>query len=523
MKINYFTKLPRINIIFISYLLILIFSFSLSFAETIEIRIVHINDFHGFAEGYKPIGSEKPVGGASYLGCVVKKLSNEKPTLLLSAGDMIQGDNWANLTEGKSVIELMNAIGFDAMVVGNHEFDFGQEVLRKRISEAKFPLLGANVLGIDVLKPYVIKDLAGLKIAIIGVLTEDTPTATHPRNVEGLRFLMVEDTLIRYLDELKGKADLFIVLSHIGFHGDRLLAEKIKDIDVIIGGHSHTKIEKPVQIGKAIIVQAWEHGKTLGVLDLTLEKGKIAKFKGYLEEISQERGCEDPSVKAIVDKYSKMVNEILNQKIGIALTDLDGENVRKKETNLGNFIADIIRKTAGAEASIINGGGIRAGIKKGDIKIKDVYSVLPFNNYIVAIKMKGSKIKEALEHGVSAVEEGAGRFPQVSGISFTYDPKAKAGERLREIFIGDKPLEQDKEYTVATNDFLVAGGDGYKAFGETLRSSKDYDVLGGVIKAEKLIYSDASRYLRDIVADYIRKKNIIEPKTEGRIKEITDK
>lgn len=452
---------------FLSLLVVLVFSV---FAESAEIRILHVNDFHGFAESYKPLSSEKLMGGASYLASVIKKLCSEKPTLLLSAGDMIQGDNWANLTEGKSVIELMNAMGFDAMVVGNHEFDFGQEVLKKRISEANFPVLGANVQGLESLKPFIIKELSGIKIAVIGVVTEDTPTATHPKNVERLRFEPVESIIERYLQELKGKVDIIVVLSHIGHHADRLLAERIKGISVIVGGHSHTKIEKPVLIGNTIIVQAWEHGKALGVLDITFEKGKIISFRGYLEEISPEKCTEGIEVKELVKKYSEQINEILNQKIGIALIDLDGENVRKRETNLGNLTADIIRETAGSDAAIINGGGIRTGIKKGEIRVKDVYSVLPFNNYIVSIKMSGEKVKEALEHGVSAIDEAAGRFPQVSGITFSYEPKAERGNRIREIFIRGHPIELNREYTVATNDFLVAGGDGYTAFGETMKS-----------------------------------------------------
>ncbi len=505
--------------VFLTLLVLLVFSV---FAESAEIRILHINDFHGFAESYKPFGSEKLMGGASYLTSAIKMLRSEKPTLLLSAGDMIQGDNWANLTEGKSVIELMNAMGFDAMVVGNHEFDFGQEVLKKRISEANFPVLGANVQGLESLKPFIIKELSGMKIAVIGVVTEDTPTVTHPKNVEGLRFEPVESALERYLQELKGKVDIIVVISHIGHHADRLLAERIKGIDVIVGGHSHTKIENPVLIGNTIIVQAWEHGKALGVLDITFEKGRIISFRSYLEEISPEN-TEDTEVKGLVKKYSEQINEILNQKIGIALIDLDGENVRKRETNLGNLIADIIRETAASDAAIINGGGIRTGIKKGEIRVKDVYSVLPFNNYIVAIKMSGAKIKEALEHGVSAIEESAGRFPQVSGITFSYEPKAERGNRIREIFIRGQPIELNREYMVATNDFLVAGGDGYTAFGETIKSSKDYEIIGGVIKAERLVYSDASRYLRDIVVDYIKKKGVVEPKTEERIREVSVK
>ncbi len=501
-------------------LILFILSVSFVYGETIEIRLLHINDFHGFAEPYKPLGSDQMLGGISYLSGVANKLRKEKPTLLLSAGDMIQGNNWANLSQGESVIELMNIMKFDAMVTGNHEFDFGQEVLKKRVSEARFPVFGANVEGLDILKPYVIKELGGVRIAIIGIVTEETPVSTHPKNVTGLRFNSVEETVKKYIKELKEKSDIIIVLSHIGHYADRILAEKVKGIDVIIGGHSHTKVEKPVLIGKTIIVQAWEHGKALGVLDLTVEDKKIVNFEGRLEEIKPEPDKKDKAVQIIVENYQKRIDSVLNEIIGKADMDLDGENVRKKETNLGNLIADIMRETSGADVTIINGGGIRTSIKKGEVRIKDVYSVLPFDNYIVAIKLTGRQIREALEHGVSAIEEGAGRFPQVSGLRFSFSLSTKAGSRIKEVFIAGKQIESDREYIVATNDFLAAGGDGYKAFGEALKSSKDFSITGGALKGEKLVYNDSSRWLRDIVIGYLKEKKRIAPKVEDRIKEL---
>ncbi|MCX5718506.1 MAG: metallophosphatase, partial [Nitrospirae bacterium] len=255
-------KILNIAICIIFLLVVSVFSVN---AEQTEIRILYVNDFHGFAEPYKPFGSDEMSGGIVYLSARVNALRKEKVSLLLSAGDMIQGNNWANLSQGESVIELMNAMGFDAMVVGNHEFDFGQDVLKKRISEAKFPVLGANVEGLDMLKPFVIKELDGIKVAILGIVTEDTPVSTHPRNVSGLKFLSEESTVEKYMTELKIKADIIIILSHIGHHADRILAEKVKGIDVIVGGHSHTKVEKPLRVGNTLIVQAWEHAKALGV------------------------------------------------------------------------------------------------------------------------------------------------------------------------------------------------------------------------------------------------------------------
>lgn len=502
-----------------SFLLLLLF-LSFAYAEEREVRILYLNDFHGFAEPYTPLGSKEMLGGIPCLAAKVNVLRKEKPSLLLSAGDMIQGNGWANLFQGESVIELMNTMHFDVMVVGNHEFDFGQEVLKKRISEAEFPVLGANVEGLGTLKPYVIKEVNGIRIALIGVTTEDTPLSTHPRNASGLKFLPPADTVSTYVGELKNKADVILVLSHIGYQADRALAEQVKGIDVIVGGHSHTRVEKPSVVGKTIIVQAWEHGKVLGVLDLTLDRGKIVKAEGHLEEIRPETDNEDRDILAVVQRYRQKVDAVLSEHVGETEVDLDGENVRRAGTNLGDLITDIIRQASGADVAILNGGGIRTSIKKGEMRVKDVYSVLPFDNYIVAIKLFGREIREALEHGVSAVEREEGRFPQVSGLTFTYSPSAPVGSRVKEVFISGSPLEPDKEYSVATNDFLAAGGDGYKPFGDAIKASKDFEVIGGMMKGEKLVYSDSGKWLKDVVIQHIKEYKTIAPKNEGRIKEV---
>jgi len=501
-------------------LMLFMFFLAPAAGEQHTLRILYVNDFHGFAEPYKPLGSDKFEGGIAYLAGEVRRLRAEMPSLLLAAGDMIQGNNWANLFQGESTIEVMQAMKFDAMVVGNHEFDFGQEVLRKRISEAGFPMLGANVEGFDALRPYMIGEVGRVRIAIIGVATEDTPVSTHPRNVAGLKFGPPADVVGNYIKELKDKADIIVVLSHIGYAADRTLAENVKGIDVIVGGHSHTMLARPVKIGGTIIVQAWEHAKALGVLDLTVEDGKISGCQGRLEDIKPVPDGEDRVVMAMVAKYRDRVSKVLDEPIGTAEADLDGEGVRKRETNLGDFIADIMRKTSGADAAIINGGGVRTSINKGEIKVKDVYSVLPFDNYIVAVKLTGAQLRQALEHGVSAVERGEGRFPQVSGLAFTYLPSAPAGSRVGQVLIGGRPLEPDREYSVATNDFLAAGGDGYKAFGDAVKSSKDFAVVGGMMRGEKLVYNDAGRWLRDVVIEYIKENKRIGPAVEGRIGEV---
>ena len=325
---------------------------TVAYGEDGEIRILHINDFHGFAEPYQPLGSNEPLGGMAYLASEANRLRQEKPSLFLAAGDMIQGNNWANLFQGESVMGLMNLMGFDVMAVGNHEFDFGQEVLKKRVSEAIFPVLGANVNGLGGLKPYVTKEVGGIKVGIVGVVTEDTPVSTSPRNVAGLEFLSPMSTVEKCVNELREKVDLVVVLSHIGFYADQRLAETVKGIDVIVGGHSHTKVAKPVKLGETLIVQAWEHGKVLGILDLTVENGRVVKWDGHLVEIKPGPGKEDSKVQALINRYGQKIDLIMNVYVGETAEDLDGENVRKGETNLGDLIADITRVAAAGPSGV---------------------------------------------------------------------------------------------------------------------------------------------------------------------------
>ena len=259
----------------------------------------------------------------------------------------------------------------------------------------------------------------------------------------------------------------------------------------------------------------------MGFWTSPFENGRVIKWDGHLEEIKPKPGEEDTQVQALINGYSQKIDLIMNVYVGETEEDLDGENVRKAETNLGDLVADIMREVSGADAAIINGGGIRTSIRKGGVRVKDVYSVLPFDNYIVSIRLTGKQIREALEYGFSGIEEDAGRFPQVSGLKITYSPSAPKGSRIRELLIEGEPVDPLKEYRVATNDFMAAGGDGYKAFGEAIRSSKDFEIIGGMMKGEKVVYSDAGRWIRDVVIDYIRARGKIAPRVEDRIVEVT--
>lgn len=473
-----------------------------SAAFAVQIRILHVNDFHGYAEPYKPFGKGELLGGAAYLAGRVDALRADPdvPALLLAAGDMMQGHPWTNVNQGRAVIDLMNLMKFDAMVVGNHEFDFGRKVLAERMAQAAFPILGANVSGMAGLKPYVVKTVGGVRVGILGVVTGQTPFYTHPDNVRGLVFASPAEACRRYLGEVRRQSDVVILLSHAGFAEDRILAGQFPEIDIIIGGHSHTKVEHPVRIGKTVVVQAWEHAKALGVLDLSVEGGRVQQITGRLEAI-RPGGDVNPAVAGLVARYSGELKGAMQAVVGKACRDLDGEKVRFVETTLGNMVADAMREATGADVALVNGGSIRTSIKQGPVSLQDIYSVLPFDNYAIVLHLPGRVVRQALEHGLGKMEEGSGAFLQVSGLRFSYDPAVPSGQRLGEVRVAGRPLDPDKTYAVALNDFMVAGGDGFVFLKE----------LSGVPAG------DNGPLVRDLVTAYIRARGEVCPGTEERI------
>jgi len=487
----------------------------------------YVNDFHGFAEPTQPPGTNVRQGGAAWLAGLVNMLRAKQPGLFLAAGDMIQGDTWSNFFQGASAIALLNAMRLDAMVTGNHEFDFGQEVLKQRIGEARFPVLAANVKGMPELVPQATFTLSGGKVAVIGLVTDDVPQSSHPRNTTGLKFIAPLTAAREQIAARDSDTDLVVLLTHIGHQQDLDLAEKlctgpetVDDPLLIVGGHSHTKVETPVRIGNCAVVQAGEHGKLLGVVDVSVEQEKMVAATGRLEEIGPAAGEADPAVAALVQQYSSQVDGILNQKAGSSKVDLIQAGSREKETNLGNLVADIVRKTTGAQVALVNGGSLRTGLSNGEITFRQVHAVLPFNNYLVAVKMSGELLWQALEHGVSGVERGEGRFPQVSGMTFVFDRSRPAGQRIVSATVDGQPLDRQREYTVATLDFIASGGDGYTAFGQAIKSGGDYCEIGGAMRSSRLVYNDPGKFLRDAVLDALAKDSPVAPSVEGRIVEV---
>ncbi|MEW9700874.1 bifunctional UDP-sugar hydrolase/5'-nucleotidase [Paenibacillus sp. SI8] len=476
-------------------------------AITTHVTIAHMNDSHGHITENKSGGEF----GYAKIATILKQWRAENPNFqLVDAGDTFQGTVFVNQSKGESLLPLLKALGINAMEAGNHEFDYGSEQTLKLRSMLPYPMLGANVVKADgktLLDPVYRFEAGGQKFAIIGLVTSETAILTHPDNVKGLTFRDPVQTAKDQVAELKGKGEHIIVLSHNGVEIDREIAKQVPGIELIIGGHSHTKLSKPELVNGTYIVQDWEYFKSLGRADLYYLNGKLVALSDSLKEYD-EKVAEDADMAKLVKQVTDTIDKSLN--VTIAHTDvlLEGDRniVRKKESNIGNYMTDAMVarsktiKGYEADVAITNGGGIRTEIKPGDITKKALYDVLPFPNTVVVLEAKGSELKAALENGVSQVENGAGRFPQVSGLTFVWNPSSPAGSRIVEVKIGGQPLDVNKTYRIATNDFMAAGGDGYEMF-----------------KGKKAYNTGITLY--ELIEETLIKQKTVSPKTEGRIVE----
>ncbi len=475
---------------------------------TTLLTILHVNDYHGRVQPSidKGIDPQEQVGGAAYLAAMIKKARAKNPggTLLLSAGDMFQGGPVSNVFRGKPVIEIMNELGFDAMALGNHEFDWGMEVLARMRKEAHFPFLAANVVdsrgnGLPGIRSYRILRTRHAKVAVIGVTTTDTEYTTKPGNVKGLTFLSPEAVLPGLIQKVKQQgASIVIVLSHLGLEADKSLAAAVPGIDVIVGGHSHTEIPKPLKTESGtIIVQAGAYGLYLGVLELTVNK-TTGRAVGYAESSGLKlvsagaQNRPDRRAALIVKKYNDRVKQKFAAVVGETSVDLAAG--RGSESNLGNLVTDAMRAAAGCRIAFMNSGGIRAGIPVGKITMEEVYTAFPFDNVLVSMTLTGDQVRQALEQGGTMEFGGL----QASGVTVTYDLKKPVGERVVKADVGGEPLGPDKAYTVVTNDFLAAGGDKVSA----LKEGRDI-ALGDT--------------LTDALVEYLKEHSPVSPKVEGRI------
>lgn len=499
----------------VKVILSLILIISLSFNGTVfaeesqTLTIVHVNDVHGrlMEDDY-----EGAIGYAK-MKTKVDELRAKDPNLLfLNAGDSFHGTTLVNVSRGEAMVRAMNLMDFDAMVPGNHDFNYGYDRLLELQEMAEFPLIAANIVkqkdkSTD-FEPYELYTTSnGLKVGVFGLATDETKYKSHPDNTKGIEFTDIIEVSRQVVKELqKEKVDVIIALTHLGIDAASentasLLANKVAGIDLIVDGHSHDELAEGQMINDVLIVQAGAYTKNIGVVKIEFKDKKWDSSKAELIPYEEAKNsAPNQEILDVIEEMKAVNKPLINTVIGTSAAELDGlrENVRRRETNLGNLISDAMRQSTGADLALINGGSIRASIAAGDISIGDVLTAFPFTNTLAVIEVTGTELIAALEHGVKDYPATAGQFPQVSGIKYEFNSANPVGEKIRSLMVGQEEVDLDKKYKMVTNDFIAAGGDGYVMF-----DGKAFVGEGGL--------------LSDVLIEYVEEKTTVNPQVEGRI------
>jgi 5'-nucleotidase len=508
-----------------------------------ELTILHTNDTHGRLQQVSRSGSrctegdaaeDRCFGGVARRATAIERVRGEGgPVILLDGGDQFQGTLFYTLYKGDEAQQFLNLLGYAAMAVGNHEFDDGPENLARFAAGLDLPLVSANI---DVsgeptlsglIRPYAVLEVAGERIGVVGFTTEDTAILSSPG--PNVRFYNIEKTVAAAVSELERQGiDKIVAVSHAGYARDQQVAANVAGIDVIVGGHTNTYLanDDPAATGPyptvvtsprgdpVLIVSAFAYGVFLGRLDVTFDDAGVAVAWAGAPILLDAAIPEDPAVLAQVEELAIPLEALRQEVVGETTGDLDGDrgSCRFYECTMGNLVADaMIWQTAseGVQIAIQNGGGLRTSLPAGPISLGDILEVLPFSNNIATLELRGADVRAALENGVSRAlsvnNEGTGRFPQVAGLRYAWDPDRPPGARILSVDVRNAdgsytPLDPAAIYKVATNDFLRRGGDGYSVFAE-----------------QAINAYDAGDNLEEAVAAYVRAHSPITPKLEGRV------
>lgn len=517
-----FMKYKILNPIKLFIIFFLIFqstnTYSQDSKQVQNLTILYTNDFHS---AFDPIpaywlkGSPK-LGGAAELSALINKFrKKEKNVFLFDSGDMFTG-MISNLTKGGALMEMMRKMHYDAMAIGNHEFDYGSKNFSTQMNKVPFPILGANIYykGTDhpYSRPYTIIERNGIKIGVIGIIGQDARSVALPSGITNLDFYDPIPVVRKYVKFLKPQVDLIVVLAHQGktgpmqtdaearpelqrnFDEDIKLTTEVKGINVFIGGHAHRGIEKPYVNKKTgtIILQTYGYGTRLGYLKLKIKDNKIVSFNGRLIKVWSDKIKPDTVIAKMLSSYKKE----FAPKIGIVVGNLKTRLVREYnlESPLGDFVADVMLTSTGAQVAFENAGGLRADLPEGNVTNGDVLNALPFFNTLVTSMLSGKQIKKILEQGFT-LERG---MIQVAGIKAKYNLDKPIGNRLVELLIDNQPVKDNKLYKVATNNFLGQGGDLYLTF----------------LKSKQI---DTGKSLSDMVIDYLKKAKVVNAPKKGRL------
>ena len=464
-----------------------------------EVNILTFNDFHGAVEA-----SGKNAGIAKFAGEINRIKTTNPDTIVVSGGDVFQGSAMSNLTYGAPVNEMMKAVGVVASAVGNHEFDWGTDKIAKWAEEGGYKFLASNIYDKNTGKPvtwaepYMIVEKGGVKIGLVGIATPETAYKTAPANVKDIEFRDPVTSAKEWAKVAKDNgADVVIALTHLGSFQDKagkITGEAtelcgVPNIDAVITAHTHQTVSGTVN--GIPVVQAYYSGRTLGRLTIKVDaSGKVTGIVPSVDNLYNRPTTlvEDTTVKAIADKYSKDLKPILSEVLGTTDKELPHDRYVPGTSLLGQWTTDVMRKAAGTQIGITNGGGLRVPVAAGNITMGNMYEVMPFDNTLVKMELKGSDLKKVIENGIGNEEIG---WVQVGGVKVYYNEKAEFGNRITAMFLEDgTPVEMDKTYSVVTNDFMFTGGDKYDFKGainavDTMIPIRD--ILVSELKAVKAI------------------------------------
>lgn len=481
---------------------------SLASPEPVRLTVLATADFHGALESsFREPESGRPLGGAAALAATVarERARNPEGTVLVDAGDTLHGTALSNLTEGRTSIDFFNLLAMDASVVGNHELDWGVETLRRRMGEARFPLLIANVeeaaTGVPPAwaRAYEIVERRGVRIALIGVTTESLPAEALAHHVEGLRFTDPVAAARAVLDELlPARADLAVVVCHCGLSEADVFGTELKELAaalpeaaVLVGGHTH-EVEA-LRLSGVPTVQPGVGGRYLGRVDLRYDPRRktVTGAETEMLPVDAEAVPPDPEAARRLEGYRAEVRSILDEEIGTAAVTL-GQDA-DEECRLGNLLTDAVRARFGVDMAFQNALGVRAPIEAGTVRFGDVYRALPFDNTVVVMELTPAQIERMLGEAVEA-----GRLLYVSGLRYVVDLSLPMEERVRLV----TKLQNERTYRIAVNNYMAQGGDNLASL-ETIEGA------------------DTGVLLRDVLADHFRDRaregEAVTAEIDGRI------
>ena len=472
-------------------------------ADLLHVTLLQINDHYVL----EPVDGGRR-GGMARLATLVRDLKRENPnTIFALAGDTLSPSVESALMRGAQMVAALNAIGLDFATFGNHEFDFGPEVLRERMKESKFRWLSANVVdrrsgqAFGGASAEVLVTLGGVRVGLFGLTTAQAAQTSRPG--PDVTFAQPVTAAKDVAARLRAQgASIVVAVTHVTMAEDKAIAAAA-DVDVILGGHEHEPLV--AEEGKTLITKAGSDARYLVQVDVWLTReGRLVERSWRFREVSR-RIEPDPAVEALVRDYARRLDRELDAVVGKSSVPLEARSatLRTEETNLGDFVADALRERLGTDVAVINGGAIRTNrtVPPGPLTRRDVLSLLPFTDMVVKLEMRGADLRAALEHGLTQTDRVGGGFLQLSGARVVWDPRLAPGRRIVDVSVTGKPLADDAAYTVAVPGYLVRGGDGYTVFAH----------------AKTIVDAESGPQVSQVVIDAIAARAEIAPAVDGRI------